>query len=60
MNVAGALQFGWGRRLPVMLQTEAAECGLVSLAMVASYHGRYRPIRPSCAAATASRSRARR
>lgn len=28
-----------GRRLPVILQTEAAECGLVCLAMVSSYHG---------------------
>ncbi len=33
------LQFGWRRRLPMMLQTEAAECGLACLAMVASYHG---------------------
>lgn len=29
----------FGRRLPVMLQTEAAECGLACLAMVASYYG---------------------
>ncbi|HEX5340359.1 MAG TPA: peptidase domain-containing ABC transporter [Gammaproteobacteria bacterium] len=28
-----------GRRLPVLLQTEAAECGLACLAMVSSYHG---------------------
>ncbi len=34
-----ALQFGWSHRLPVMLQTEAAECGLACLAMIASYHG---------------------
>ncbi|RUL78204.1 peptidase domain-containing ABC transporter [Dyella choica] len=33
------LQFGWSRRLPMMLQTEAAECGLACLAMIASYHG---------------------
>lgn len=33
------LQFGWSRSLPMMLQTEAAECGLACLAMVASYHG---------------------
>jgi ATP-binding cassette subfamily B protein RaxB len=33
------LQWGWRRRLPVILQTEAAECGLASLAMVARYHG---------------------
>ena len=28
------------RRLPVLRQAEAAECGLVCLAMVARYHGR--------------------
>ena len=28
-----------GRRLPMILQTEAAECGLACLAMVASHHG---------------------
>ena len=33
------LQFGWRRQLPMMLQTEAAECGLACLAMVASYNG---------------------
>src|SRR5699024_3485389 len=27
------------RRLPLILQTEAAECGLACLAMVADYHG---------------------
>lgn len=34
-----ALQFGWRRTLPMMLQTEAAECGVACLAMVANYHG---------------------
>nr|WP_230949394.1 peptidase domain-containing ABC transporter [Burkholderia stagnalis] len=34
-----ALQFGWRRRLPVMLQTQAAECGLACVGMIASYHG---------------------
>ncbi|HEX8405547.1 MAG TPA: peptidase domain-containing ABC transporter [Duganella sp.] len=29
-----------GMRLPLILQTEAAECGLACLAMVAAYHGR--------------------
>ncbi len=29
-----------GMRLPLTLQTEAAECGLACLAMVAAYHGR--------------------
>jgi ATP-binding cassette subfamily B protein RaxB len=32
------LGFG-GRRVPLILQTEAAECGLASLAMVAAFHG---------------------
>jgi ATP-binding cassette, subfamily B, bacterial CvaB/MchF/RaxB len=29
----------WRHRLPVFIQTEATECGLCSLAMVAHYHG---------------------
>ncbi|MDF3882111.1 peptidase domain-containing ABC transporter [Cupriavidus basilensis] len=29
----------WRRRVPALLQSEAAECGLACLAMVASYHG---------------------
>lgn len=33
------LRFVTGRRLPVIQQTEAAECGLVCLAMIAGYHG---------------------
>ena len=34
------LHFGiGGRRLPLILQTEAAECGLACLAMVAAHHG---------------------
>jgi ATP-binding cassette subfamily B protein RaxB len=33
------LHFGLRARLPVILQTEAAECGLACLAMIASYHG---------------------
>lgn len=34
------LALNWGARLPLVLQTEAAECALACLAMVASYHGR--------------------
>jgi ATP-binding cassette subfamily B protein RaxB len=35
-----ALHLGWGaRRVPMILQTEAAECGLACLAMVAAQHG---------------------
>lgn len=39
MNPKDLLNFGVGRRLPITLQTEAAECGLVSIAMVASSFG---------------------
>jgi ATP-binding cassette subfamily B protein RaxB len=39
VNPSERLNFGFRRRLPMELQTEAAECGLVSLAMVASYFG---------------------
>jgi len=38
-NVLDRLDFGWGPRLPMTLQTEAAECGLACLAMVTSYYG---------------------
>jgi ATP-binding cassette subfamily B protein RaxB len=35
-----SLKLGFGRsRVPLMLQTEAAECGLACVAMVANYHG---------------------
>lgn len=33
------LRLGPGRRLPSVLQNEAAECGLACMAMVAGYHG---------------------
>lgn len=33
------LNFGGQGRLPVIQQTEAAECGLACLAMISSYHG---------------------
>ena len=36
---ARMLNFGWTRKTPVLLQTEVAECGLASLAMVACFHG---------------------
>ncbi|MDF0606381.1 peptidase domain-containing ABC transporter [Neisseriaceae bacterium TC5R-5] len=35
------LQFWGRRRLPLLLQTEAAECGLACLAMIASYWGHH-------------------
>lgn len=33
------LSFGFGRKIPLILQTEAAECGLACLGMVAGYYG---------------------
>jgi ATP-binding cassette subfamily B protein RaxB len=39
MSPLGALNFGWSRRLPMTLQTEAAECGLVCLSMIATFFG---------------------
>jgi ATP-binding cassette subfamily B protein RaxB len=35
------LSFGWSRRLPVVLQTEVAECGVACLAMILSFHGHH-------------------
>src|SRR3954451_1283863 len=37
--MAARMTLAGGRRLPLVRQTEAAECGLACLAMVASYHG---------------------
>jgi ATP-binding cassette subfamily B protein RaxB len=39
MSRLSDLGLGIGRQLPVLLQTEATECGLASVAMVAIYHG---------------------
>src|SRR3569623_830477 len=39
MSVLAALHFGGGARTPQILQTEAAECGLACLAMIAGFHG---------------------
>lgn len=35
------LSFGFGRRLPLLLQTEASECGIACLGMVAGYFGHH-------------------
>lgn len=40
MKLLNEIELGVRRRLRVILQTEAAECGLACLGMVASYHGR--------------------
>lgn len=34
-----SLHFAWGKRLPVLLQSEATECGQTCLAMILNYHG---------------------
>src|SRR5882672_4361492 len=39
MSVLDRLELGWSARLPMRLQTEAAECGLACLAMIAGYYG---------------------
>jgi ATP-binding cassette subfamily B protein RaxB len=39
MSFLDELNLGLGRQLPMLLQTEAAECGLACIAMVAGYHG---------------------
>lgn len=39
MNILNNLNLGWRVRLPMVLQAEAAECGLACIAMVAVYHG---------------------
>lgn len=39
MSVLQGLNLGFGRKLPMLLQTEAAECGLACLAMIASFFG---------------------
>ena len=41
MNVAGLLNFTGRGYLPVIHQTEAAECGLACLAMIAWFHGHH-------------------
>jgi ATP-binding cassette subfamily B protein RaxB len=39
MSLLDKVAFGFGPSLPLILQTEATECGLTCLAMVAGYHG---------------------
>ncbi|WP_340616384.1 peptidase domain-containing ABC transporter [Xenorhabdus entomophaga] len=38
-TITNKLNLGFKRKIPKILQTEAAECGLASLAMVFHYHG---------------------
>ncbi len=39
MSISASLNFSGRHKLPVVLQTEAAECGLACLAMVSSFYG---------------------
>lgn len=39
MKLTESLGLSLGRKLPVVLQTEVAECGLACLAMIAHFHG---------------------
>ena len=39
MKFLEALNFGWRRKLPVMQQTRATECGLTCVGMIANYFG---------------------
>lgn len=39
LQIMRELALGLARKLPVILQTEATECGLACLAMLAGYHG---------------------
>jgi ATP-binding cassette subfamily B protein RaxB len=38
-NALSLLKFSMGHKLPVILQTEIAECGIACLSMVAGFHG---------------------
>ena len=38
-NASQLLRFSGGRRLPMIHQSEAAECGIACLAMIAGFHG---------------------
>ena len=38
-NLIENLNFSFSKKLPIILQTEAAECGLICIAMIANYYG---------------------
>lgn len=39
MDVTEGLNWGWRKRLPLIRQTESAECGVACLAMIAGWYG---------------------
>jgi ATP-binding cassette, subfamily B, bacterial CvaB/MchF/RaxB len=39
MSLLDRLQLSWGSRIPVILQTEASECGLACIAMLLAQYG---------------------
>lgn len=41
VDALGNLNFSFSRRIPMVFQTESAECGLACVAMVAGYHGHH-------------------
>lgn len=41
MSMLERLEVGFKRRMPRLLQTEAAECGLACIGMIAGYHGHH-------------------
>lgn len=41
MSFLQRLQFGWRRRLPIVQQSQAAECGLACVNMIANYFGHH-------------------
>ncbi|MFK7642276.1 peptidase domain-containing ABC transporter [Neisseria oralis] len=45
MNYLERLSFGFSKKLPIVLQTEIAECGLACLTSIASYHGYHSDLR---------------
>ncbi|WP_373741399.1 peptidase domain-containing ABC transporter [Neisseria sp.] len=45
MNYLERLSFGFSKKLPVILQTEVAECGLACLTAIAGYHGYHSDLR---------------
>lgn len=45
MDFLSRLAFGFNKKLPVVLQTEVAECGLACLTAILSYHGFHTDLR---------------